>query len=48
MSVNGGNDKETVKMENIKLPRVKEFKYLGSTMQKSGSCEQEIKRMQAG
>ena len=37
LCVNGGNDKETVKMENTKVPRVKEFKYLGSTVQESGS-----------
>ena len=37
--INGGNDDETVKMEDTKVPRVKEFKYLGSTMQESGSCE---------
>ena len=49
LCVNGGNDKETVKMENTKVPRVREFKYLGSTVQKSGSCEREVKRrVQAG
>ena len=42
--INGGNDDETVKMENAKVPRVKEFKYLGSTVQESGSCEREIKK----
>ena len=26
---NGGNDNKTVKMEDTKVPRVKEFKYLG-------------------
>ena len=31
-------------MENAKVPRVKEFKYLGSTVQESGSCERELKR----
>ena len=31
--INGGNDNETVKMENTKVPRVKEFKYLESTVQ---------------
>ena len=41
---NGGNDVETVKMENTKVPRVKEFKYLGSMVQESGSCEREVKR----
>ena len=47
--VNGGNDEETVKMEDTKVPRVKEFKYMGSTVQESGSCEREVKRrVQAG
>ena len=47
--INGGNDDETVKMEDTKVPRVKEFKYLGSTAQESGSCEREVKkRVQAG
>ena len=31
-------------MEDTKVPRVKEFKYLGSTVQESGSCEREVKR----
>ena len=49
MCVNGGNDKETVKMEDTKVPRVKEFKYLGSTVQENGSCEREVKkRVQVG
>ena len=39
LRINGGNDNETVKMEDTKVPRVKEFKYLGSTVQESGSCE---------
>ena len=31
------------------MPRVKEFKYLGTIVQESGSCEREIKRrVQAG
>ena len=33
LCINGGNDDETVKMEDTKVPRVKEFKYLGSTVQ---------------
>ena len=46
---NGGNDEEIVKMEDKKVPRVKEFKYLGSTVQESGSCEREVqRRVQAG
>ena len=49
LCVNRGNDDETVKMEDTKVPRVKEFKYLGSTVQKIGSCEREVKkRVQAG
>ena len=36
-------------MEDTKVPRVKEFKYLGSTVQESGGCEREInRRVQAG
>ena len=36
-------------MEDTKEPRVKEFKYLGSTVQQSGSCERGVKkRVQAG
>ena len=49
LCINGGNDDETVKMEDTKVPRVKEFKYLGSTVQASGDCEREVKkRVQAG
>ena len=49
LRLNGGNDKEPVKMEDTKVPRVKEFKYLGSMVQETGSCEREIKsRVQAG
>ena len=44
LCINGGNDDETIKMEDAKFPRVKEFKYLGSTVQESGSCEREVKR----
>ena len=49
LCVNGGNDEETVEMEGKKVPRVKEFKYLGSTVQESSGCGREIKRrVQAG
>ena len=49
LCVNGRNDDKTVNMEDTKVPRVKEFKYLGSTVQESGSCEREVKRrVQAG
>ena len=49
LCINGGNDDETVKMEDTKVPRVMEFKYIRSTVQESGSCEREVKkRVQAG
>ena len=32
LCINGGNDNETVKMEDTKVPRVKEFKYLVQEM----------------
>ena len=49
LCINGGNDNEKVKMEDTKVPRVKEFKYLGSTVQESGGCEREVKkRVQTG
>ena len=45
LCINGGNDDETY----TKVPRIKEFKYLGSTVQESGGCEREVKkRVQAG
>ena len=49
LCINEGNDDETVKMENTKAPRVKEFKYFGSKVQQSGICERKVKkRVQAG
>ena len=49
LCINGGNNDETVKMENTKVPKLKEFKYLGSTAQESGGCEREVKkRVQEG
>ena len=49
LCINGGNDDETVKMHDTKVPRVKEFKYLGSTVLESGSFEREVKkRVQVG
>ena len=44
LCVNGKNDDEKVKMENTKMPRVKKFKYVGSTVQESGSHEREVKK----
>ena len=40
----GGNNDETVKLEDTKVPRVKEFKYLGTTVQESDGCEREVKK----
>ena len=37
LCVNGGNDDKIVKMEFRKVPRAKEFNYLGSMVQKSGN-----------
>ena len=49
LCINGENDDETVKIEDTKVPRVKKFKYLGSTVHESGGCEREVKkRVQAG
>ena len=49
LCINEGNDNKTLKMEDTKVPRVKEFKYLGSTIQESGGYEREVKkRVQAG
>ena len=36
LCINGGNDNETMKMEDKKVRRVKEFKYLRSTCEKVG------------
>ena len=36
-------------MEDTKVPKIKKFNYLRSTVQESGSCEREVKkRVQAG
>ena len=49
LCINIGNDDKTVKMEDTKVPKVKKFKYLGSTVQESGDCEREVKKsVQAG
>ena len=49
LCINKGNDDEIVQIKDKKVPRVKEFKYLGAMAQESGSCEREIKRkVQAG
>ena len=43
LCVDGGNDNKAVKMNDTKVPRVKKFKYLGSTVQENGSYEREKK-----
>ena len=49
LCANGENDEEIVKMEDMKVPRVKECKYFGWTMQKTARCERQVKRrVQAG
>ena len=39
----GENDEEIVRIEDTKMPRVKQFKYLGSTVQENGNYEREVK-----
>ena len=49
LCINGENDDKTIKMEDTKMSRERNFMYLGSTVQESGSCEREVKRrVQAG
>ena len=49
LCINVENDDKTVKMEDTKVSIVKEFKYLESTVQESGSCERKVKkRVEAG
>ena len=44
LCINGRNNDETVKMEDTKVLRVKEFKYLGLAVQENGSCKREVKK----
>ena len=49
MCVNEKNDGETVLLQGVEVPKVKEFRYLGSTVQCNGGCGSEVKRgAQAG
>ena len=49
MCVNERVDGETVLLQGVEVPKVKEFRYLGSTVQCSGGCGSEVKRrVQAG
>ena len=48
LCINEGNEK-SVKMEDTKVPREMELKYLGSMVQESGGCKREVKeRVQPG
>ena len=47
--VNERADGETVLLQGVEVPKVKEFRYPGSTVQCNGSCGSEVKRrVQAG
>ena len=49
MCVNERGDGETVLLQGVEVPKVEEFKYLGSTVQCNRSCDSEVKRrVQAG
>ena len=49
MCVNERDDGETVLLQGVEVPKVKKFKYLGSTVQCNGGCGSEVKRRaQAG
>ena len=39
----------TIKLQDVELPKLQEFKYRGSAVQKDEGCEKEVKkRIQAG
>ena len=48
MRVNERGDAETVLLQGVEVPNVKEFRYLGSTVQPNGGCGSEVKSVQAG
>ena len=49
MCVNERGDGEMVLLQGVEVPKVKEFSYLGSTVQYNGVCGSEVKRrVQAG
>ena len=41
MCVNERDDSETVLLQGVEVPKVKEFMYLGSTVQRNGGCGSE-------
>ena len=49
MCVNERGDGEMVLLQGVEVPKVKEFRYLGSTVQRNGGCSSKVKRrVQAG
>ena len=47
--MNERGDGKMVLLQEVEVPKVKEFRYLGSTAQCNGGCGSEVKRrMQAG
>ena len=43
MCVNERDDGETVLLQGVEVPKVKEFRYLGSIVQCNGGCGSEVK-----
>ena len=49
MCMNERGDEETVLLQGVEISKVKELRYLGSTVQCNGGCGSEVKRrVQAG
>ena len=49
LCINGGNVDSTIRLQGSNVLQAQEFKYLGSTIQSSGECGREIKKLiQAG
>ena len=44
MCVNERGDGEPVLLQGVEVPKVKEFRYLGLTVQSNGGCDNEVKR----
>ena len=48
LKVGGADVGEELKLPGDVVKRVKNFKYLGSTVSSDGRCEKEVRRVQAG
>ena len=48
MKAEGVDDGEELKLQGEKVKRAKNFKYLGSTVSSDGTCEEGMRRIQAG